>query len=563
MCVTCSETAKRRVMTAWLLRAGTSEGWNLAYVDDWEGGLNLASTINLNWVTQNQTAMIVWNLIYSFYSILPFAHPDDRDPVAGMGHGLMTAAEPWSGHYRLQPPLYAMMHTTQFTKPGACQYIDSSSTRGHGYGHGFLDQANASTIVVFLCEGEPPWITVVVETSGINETLADVTLQFRDLPGRFATAGFDVWRTCEHEMFTKLGTVRHGGPDKHDLSVNVTFLPHCIYTLVSTGANRGAPIPSLPIKASRSFPARWTDNFENYTDQQTVRYFTDQSGSFNAARPPTTSAGAGKGGRMVLQQAVPEHPINGAWWGNSEPYTLIGNSQHWTNITVEVDAMIAPGGGHTQQAVGGYIPLSGALAAGHDLAVANLSWADAAQRCNFTAGCVGFTFRSSTPRPTEPVHVYFKSSTGANSDAGWHSWLRAGGAAADDDIPCGSFVRACARISTFKPNGEPPQGYCLIVDCQAKWFLTLAGKAVGDRDAPIVLKSGQLAGTPRSYVGSWHRLRLDVRGTTVTGWVDGIQVGSVQNGTLTHGMAAIGSGWHVAFFDNFTVNATTTTPMLR
>ena len=93
MCVTYSETAKRRVMGAWLLCAGTSEGWNLAYVDDWEGGLNLASTINLNWVTQNQTAMIVWNLIYSFYSILPFAHPDDRDPVAGMGHGLMTAAE--------------------------------------------------------------------------------------------------------------------------------------------------------------------------------------------------------------------------------------------------------------------------------------------------------------------------------------------------------------------------------------------------------------------------------------------------------------------------------------
>eukprot|EP01047_Picozoa_sp_COSAG01_P141129 COSAG01_NODE_72128_length_254_cov_0.496774_1_plen_42_part_01 len=42
---------------------------------------------------------------------------------------------------------------------------------------------------------------------------------------------------------------------------------------------------------------------------------------------------------------------------------------------------------------------------------------------------------------------------------------------------------------------------------------------MADRDAPIVLTSGQLAGTPRSYVGSWHRLRLDVRGTTVTGWV--------------------------------------------
>jgi galactosylceramidase len=73
----------------------TSEGWNLAYVNDWSGGLNLASTINRNYVLQNQTAMVVWNLIYSWYSILPFAHPDARDPVAGLGHGLMTAAEPW------------------------------------------------------------------------------------------------------------------------------------------------------------------------------------------------------------------------------------------------------------------------------------------------------------------------------------------------------------------------------------------------------------------------------------------------------------------------------------
>ena len=72
-------------------------------------GLNLASTINRNYVLQNQTAMVVWNLIYSWYSILPFAHPV-AGTVGGMGHGLMSATEPWSGHYQLQPPLYMMMY---------------------------------------------------------------------------------------------------------------------------------------------------------------------------------------------------------------------------------------------------------------------------------------------------------------------------------------------------------------------------------------------------------------------------------------------------------------------
>ena len=59
----------------------TSEGWNLGEVNDYKGALNLAATINYNWITEQQTAMVVWTVIYSWYSILPFAHPDPRDPI--------------------------------------------------------------------------------------------------------------------------------------------------------------------------------------------------------------------------------------------------------------------------------------------------------------------------------------------------------------------------------------------------------------------------------------------------------------------------------------------------
>ena len=44
-------------------------------------------------------------------------------------------------------------------------------------------------------------------------------------------------------------------------------------------------------------------------------------------------------------------------------------------------------------------PPAGALAAGHDLGTANVSWSDAVARCNNTAGCAGFTFESPTPQP--------------------------------------------------------------------------------------------------------------------------------------------------------------------
>ena len=55
----------------------------------------------------------------------------------------------------------------------------------------------------------------------------------------------------------------------------------------------------------------------------------------------------------------------------------------------------------------------------------------------------------------------------------------------------------------------------------------------------------------------WHTLQLDLVGTKVTGTVDGKMVGQVNdiNATFTHGMVAVGSGWHVAYFDNFSVAA--------
>lgn len=139
----------------------TSEGWNLGQVNDWNGAMNLALTINQNYVQEEQTAMIVWTVIYSWYSIFPFAHPDGVT-VGGMGHGLMSATEPWSGHYRIQPTLYTVAHTSQFTRPGACKYLKNSAV-GVAPG-GWLDAANMSSIVVFVCDEGQHW-TAVIETS--------------------------------------------------------------------------------------------------------------------------------------------------------------------------------------------------------------------------------------------------------------------------------------------------------------------------------------------------------------------------------------------------------------
>ena len=530
----CQELNEHHNKSLW-----TSEGWNLAYVDDWAGGLNLASTVNRNYVLQNQTAMVVWNLIYSWYSILPFAHPYAKT-VAGQGHGLMTAAEPWSGHYSLEPPLFAMMHTTQFTRPGICRYLDNAGISSGGW----MDSKNLSTIVAFTCEeGGKDWITIVVETSGLNSSLTDTTLRLAHLPAGGASS-FDVWRTCEGDMFRNLG--------KHALSgsaLTMTFEPACVYTLVSSDAGLGAPISSKTIPASQSFPNTWSDDFEGYRDQQTVKYFTDESGSFNAAKLPGVSG-------MVLQQVVPRHPINGAWWGNSEPYSLLGNSQNWTDTTVEVSAMIMGDTGSGSKAVDGYVPLSGALAAGNDLGTANLTWHEAVEHCNKTKGCSGFTFESAIARPSTPIKIYFKNaSSQPNTDGDWRTWVRQ---SSTGHMPAAQSVKVCARISTFKPDGEPPQGYCLVLDSTGAWFLVAGGKAGPSSDLWTVLASGKTKGGAKG-AGGWHKLQLKVAGSTLTGTVDGETVGSTTDASnrFAHGMIAIGSGWHEAAFDNFSVSATT------
>ena len=56
--------------------------------------------------------------------------------------------------------------------------------------------------------------------------------------------------------------------------------------------------------------------------------------------------------------------------------------------------------------------------------------------------------------------------------------------------------------------------------------------------------------------GTWHTLSLSVNGTAITGRVDGTQVASVTDATLTDGMPGIEvGGWYPADFSNLNVTS--------
>ena len=77
------------------------------------------------------TATVAWNLITSYYSWTGLA-----DPKTNSGDGLMTANSPWSGHYTIDPPLFAAAHTTQFAAVGSMMLANNS-------GSGFLSSGGS------------------------------------------------------------------------------------------------------------------------------------------------------------------------------------------------------------------------------------------------------------------------------------------------------------------------------------------------------------------------------------------------------------------------------------
>ena len=51
----------------------------------------------------------------------------------------------------------------------------------------------------------------------------------------------------------------------------------------------------------------------------------------------------------------------------------------------------------------------------------------------------------------------------------------------------------------------------------------------------------------------WTALQLAMAGTSIRASINGVQVAKVTDSTFANGMAALGSGWHPAYFKSFQV----------
>ncbi|XP_033098878.1 galactocerebrosidase-like [Anneissia japonica] len=287
--------------------------------NDEVGGGCWARILNQNYVNGNMTSTISWNLIASYYNALPYTR-----------NGLMTANEPWSGHYDVDTPIWISAHTTQFTQPG-WYYLKYGSGAGH------LDKGGSYVTIVNGTQ-----LTMIVETMSHDHSICirpklpayNVTKQEANfqLKGTFASIkSLNVWHSQfkyggeQSEMFIQMQPIKvvNGA---FTLSLNVDE----VYTLTTSATGKKGQYPAPP--SSSPFPAPYSDNFNDYDEFSEGNNFADQSGVFEIRQSNNADHG------LVMRQVATSYPV--VWCHDSpSPISFIGNSS-WKDVSVSVEAFL-------------------------------------------------------------------------------------------------------------------------------------------------------------------------------------------------------------------------------
>ncbi|XP_058662513.1 galactocerebrosidase isoform X2 [Ammospiza nelsoni] len=279
-----------------------------------------ARILNQNYVNGNMTATIAWNLVASYYEELPFGRC-----------ALMTAQEPWSGHYKVESPVWITAHTTQFTQPG-WSYLQVD---GHLEGGGSF---------VALTDGLGN-LTIIIETMSHNHSkcIRPPLPNFNVVPQRatfylrgsfYMVQTLQVWHSRldfesgNSSLFQQLHPLRvWRGRFSLDLDVDEVYT----LTTLKTGWKCGYPEPPPP----QPFPSIYSDDFNIRNPPfSEAPNFADQTGVFeyfvNASDPGDHV--------FTLRQVVVQRPIT--WVSDADQtISVIGNFK-WVNMTVTCDIYI-------------------------------------------------------------------------------------------------------------------------------------------------------------------------------------------------------------------------------
>ncbi|XP_047395663.1 galactocerebrosidase isoform X2 [Sciurus carolinensis] len=277
--------------------------------------------LNQNYINGYMTSTIAWNLVSSYYEQLPYGRC-----------GLMTAQEPWSGHYVVDSPIWVSAHTTQFTQPG-WYYLKTVGHLKKGGSYVALTDGlgNLTIIVETMSHKHSTCIRPFLPYYNVSHQLATFVLKgsFSDIPE------LQVWYTklanpLERHLFKQLDSLwllDTGGRFTLDLREDELFT----LTTLTTGRKGSHPLPPK----SQSFPLTYKDDFNvDYPFFSEAPNFADQTGVFeyymNVEDPGEH--------RYTLRQVLNQRPITWAS-DSSNTISIIGDYQ-WSDMKIQCDVYI-------------------------------------------------------------------------------------------------------------------------------------------------------------------------------------------------------------------------------
>lgn len=285
-----SATALKTGLPLW-----ESEAWSKS--GEWPNAHILAKQINMNYIRGQITKTEIWDPIDAFYENLNCA-----------GKGAMTASQPWSGHYEVEPATWALAHTTQFASPGWIYLKQGCDTTQSG-----------CTYVTLKQPGKNRNYSVIITSDSLPETLH---FQLSDL----SEGTLHVWKSDSINQFIRQADIV---PENGSFSIKIA--PHSIYSLTTTnGQMKGLPLH--PIPEQQPFPGNYLEDFENYPEGKTPKYLSDQGGAFEVYQ--------GAGESQTLRQVITGKLILWDTWGPNNPEPMTEFGRFFKDYTVSVDGLI-------------------------------------------------------------------------------------------------------------------------------------------------------------------------------------------------------------------------------
>ena len=292
--------------------------------DDANGAACWARVINSHWVLQQMTSSIMWNLVGSYYH-----------GTNWYASSMLTAVQPWSGHYWVAPVVWATAHVTQFTKVG-WKYLKNGAGSGElaqgGYYATWVDPNGKDFTMVFVKISQEHAPCTRPHLPDFETAAEEVTVHLDSSLGN--VEALNVWYSNfedgpPYTLFVKKDPIHPSG--------NVFTLPIPVggyFTITTLSSGEKGTAGDIPESAPR-FPLPYSDNFDAVTESQEAPYFADQIGAFEV-HPATVDASEHKG---VMTQMVPELPIGWSDHGSRGPMTILG-MREWQDVAVSVDFLM-------------------------------------------------------------------------------------------------------------------------------------------------------------------------------------------------------------------------------